>query len=123
MGYQTDLFGRFDLDKELTRELEKELIAFSEERHGGNMDHDPEYPGFWCQWIPTDDAKGIEWDGNEKFYNYVEWLEVIIEKFLIPNGYVLNGEVQWEGEESGDLGNIIVKDNVVTVQQGRVVYG
>lgn len=122
MGYTTDLFGQFDLDRELTRELEKELLEFADTRHGGNTEHDPEYPGFWCQWIPTNDAKGIEWDGNEKFYNYVEWLQVIIDKFLIPNGYVLNGEVQWEGEESGDLGNIVVKDNIITVQQGKVVY-
>ena len=29
-------------------------------------------PGLWCQWTPTQDGMGIEWDGNEKFYNYTE---------------------------------------------------
>src|SRR5216117_2712686 len=29
-------------------------------------------PGLWCKWIPTADKLGIEWDGEEKFYNYIE---------------------------------------------------
>lgn len=39
-------------------------------------------PGLWCQWVPTADLQGIEWDGNEKFYNYVEWLKYIVTNFL-----------------------------------------
>lgn len=83
-------------------------------------------PGLWCQWIVRDDDDGaftiIEWDGGEKFYHYVEWLEYIIEHFLKPWGRTLNGEVHWAGEEPGDLGKIVVEDNVVTAKQGRVVY-
>lgn len=81
-------------------------------------------PCLWCQWIVRDDDTRtiIEWDGNEKFYNYVEWLEYIIENFLNPWGRTLNGKVCWTGEDSGDLGKIVVKDNVVTVHPGRVVY-
>ena len=30
-------------------------------------------PGLWCQWIPSEDSKSIEWDGGEKFYDY-DWL-------------------------------------------------
>jgi hypothetical protein len=80
-------------------------------------------PGLWCQWRPTDDGMGIEWDGGEKFYEYVAWIEYLIDKVLGPRGYVLNGEVEWEGEESGDLGKISIKDNVVTVFDGIVSYG
>lgn len=29
-------------------------------------------PGLWCQWVPSEDGKGIEWDGGEKFYAYTE---------------------------------------------------
>jgi hypothetical protein len=72
-------------------------------------------PGLWCQWIPLSDGTGIEWDGNEKFYNYVEWLQYLIEHFLKPWGYTLNGNVQWQGEEMGDVGMIAVKDNVLKV--------
>lgn len=79
-------------------------------------------PGLWCQWVPTDDGTGIAWDGGEKFYAYVEWITYIVAKFLKPWGYVLNGEVLWQGEDSGDFGKIVVTDNEVAVKQGRKVY-
>ena len=79
-------------------------------------------PGLWCQWIPNDEGTVIEWDGGEKFYEYEQWLEYIIDNFLKPWGYVLNGEVTWEGEESGDLGKLIVEDNVVIIKTGTVTY-
>ena len=70
-------------------------------------------PGLWCQWTPTSDRMGIEWDGGEKFYYYTEWLVYLINKVLAPNGYVLNGVVEWEGEERSDVGEITVIDNRV----------
>ena len=70
-------------------------------------------PSLWCQWIPTGDGTAIEWDGDEKFYSYVEWLEYIINNFIVPWGYVLNGEVSWSGEETDDCGVIYCKDNKV----------
>jgi hypothetical protein len=73
-------------------------------------------PSLWCQWVPTDDCTGIEWDGNEKFYSYNEWLFYLINKVLTPNGYTLNGVVKWQGEELGDVGKIVVIDNVITIQ-------
>jgi len=79
-------------------------------------------PGLWCGWMPTDDKTGIEWDGREKFYNYIKWIEYIVEKILIPRGYVLNGEVSWIGEDPSDLGLIVVKNNEVITKQGKVIY-
>jgi len=79
-------------------------------------------PGLWCQWVPSEDGWSIQWDGNEKFYNYVEWLEYVIDKILAPKGYVLNGTVDWQGEETEDIGRIVVIDNVVKVQEGYVAY-
>jgi len=78
--------------------------------------------GLWCQWTPTKDGNGIGWDYGEKFYHYVEWLEYIVENFLKPWGYVLNGSVQWQGEESNDIGEITVEDNEVRVGRGEVYY-
>lgn len=75
-------------------------------------------PGLWCDWAPTDDGKGIEWNGREKFYNYVEWLEYIIANFLAPKGYVLNGQVQYQGEDIEDQGVLSVKDNILRVRAG-----
>jgi hypothetical protein len=75
----------------------------------------PCQPGLWCRWVPTDCGKFLEWDGGEKFYNYVDWLRYIIEHFLIPWGYTLNGCVSWEGEDRNDVGRICVHDNEVGV--------
>lgn len=79
-------------------------------------------PGLWCQWVPTEDGKYLEWDGGEKFYYYVEWLQYIIDKILKPRKYKLSGEVEWQGEDSSDFGKIVVKNNVITTKQGRKTY-
>lgn len=79
-------------------------------------------PGLWCQWTPNEDGTAIEWDGGEKFYNYVEWIKYLIEKILAPRGYVLNGEVNWYGEDSYDVGVICIKDNVVTTKTLTKTY-
>jgi hypothetical protein len=60
---------------------------------------------------------GIEWDCGEKFYNYTEWLVYLIHKVLAPNGYILNGVVEYSGEEMGDVGEIVVVDNRVFVRE------
>lgn len=81
-------------------------------------------PGLWCQWVYEidKDGFGIEWDQNEKFYNYEEWLVYIIDHFLKYWGYTLNGQVEWRGEDDTDLGLIVVKDNVVSTKSGKVTY-
>jgi len=79
-------------------------------------------PGLWCQWIPTDDRHGIVWDCGEKFYEYTAWLAYIIEHFLEPWGFRLDGEVTWQGESPDDIGKLTVKNNMVYENAGRVVY-
>lgn len=73
-------------------------------------------PGLWCDWIPTDDGAKIVWNGGEKFYHYVTWLQYLINHFLAPSGFLLNGTVTWQGEEHGDVGRIIVTENKVHVE-------
>lgn len=80
-------------------------------------------PGLWCQWTPTEDGEAIVWDGGEKFYDYVEWLQYLIAHFLKPWGYVLNGKVEWEGEERSDFGVICVEANEVSIRSGRRELG
>ena len=81
-------------------------------------------PGLWCQWIVEGDEHGmvLQWDGGEKFYNYVEWLKYLITHFFTKWDVLLNGEIEWYGEERSDMGKIIVKDNVVTTKVATVTY-
>lgn len=78
-------------------------------------------PGLWCHWIPTEDREGIEWNGAEKFYDYVEWIEYIIEYFLDSWGYKLNGVVHWKGKDPSDIGTIFITDNKVEVIEGKML--
>ena len=79
-------------------------------------------PGLWCQWVPSADGEAIVWDEGEKFYEWEAWLEYIIEHFLKRWGYVLNGQVEWMGEDYDDRGRITVTDNVVKSQVATLSY-
>ena len=82
-------------------------------------------PGLWCQWVietPTNDEQVLCWDGGEKFYSYVEWLKYLITHFFSKWGVLLNGEISWSGEESSDLGKIVVTNNEVKVLDGKIIY-
>lgn len=72
-------------------------------------------PSLWLQWIPTEDRLHIEWDGNEKFYHADEWIIYLIDRVLAPRGYVLNGVVYAQGEDSCDIWEIHIDDNVVEI--------
>lgn len=150
MGYTTNFEGVLKLNKQLTTEDKEYLEKFANTRRmardieGFGIDgefyvdgdtngfDDPTVinvnvpprtqPGLWCQWEPTYDGWGIEWNGGEKFYDYVEWLEYLIKMILAPKGYVLNGTIKWFGEDSDDMGRILVKDNKVTTEYGTIVY-
>lgn len=83
-------------------------------------------PGLWCQWkletvnpLSVDNKEPIEafleWDGGEKFYYYIEWLEYMIETFFAPKSYHLSGCLLAIGESSDDARYIVVENNVIQV--------
>lgn len=119
MGYSTDFRGSFEFDKPLTAEQKNTLDEFNEECHDSGTNEHIGFPSFYCQWVPNDDGTELQWDGGEKFYEYVEWLEYLIKHFIEPWGRKLNGSVDWRGEEWDDAGTIIVTDNKVeTIERG-----
>ena len=122
MGLNTDFHGQFTLDRPLTAKHQTILEEFTEEEHEpSKADADGQPPNLYCQWRPTADGTGLEWDGAEKFYDYSEWLEYLIAHFLKPWGYVLSGEVRYNGWTEGVAGTIIVANNQVTVTREQVV--
>jgi hypothetical protein len=72
-------------------------------------------PSLWMGWKYDAKAKVIEWDGGEKFYNYVLWIEYLIRRVFVPRQIVVNGAVTYRGEGRRDTGTITVTNNVVTV--------
>jgi hypothetical protein len=103
------------------------FVGNEEKRGGIHYTHPPSIlhesrpplgqPGLWCQWIPTEDGTGIMHYGGDKFIYYVEWLQYLIEHFLQPWGYVLSGDVHWQGDFAKDVGMIIVRKNMVTTSK------
>ena len=81
----------------------------------------PTQPGLWCQWVINNNNE-LEWDGGEKFYSYIEWLNYLIKNFFKPWGVLLNGEIEWVGEDSSDRGKIVVTDNKVDVFEVKIKY-
>lgn len=71
-------------------------------------------PGLWCKWVPNEDGSYLEWNGAEKFYSYLEWLEYLKVNFFEPWGYTLSGTATWVGEEYNDKGIITINDNIIT---------
>ena len=150
MGYTTDFSGQVNVDPPLNQAEIEYLNKFNRTRrmkrgkgpyfvdgsgwYGQGLDADvTDYnnppagqPGLWCQWRPTDDGTAIEWDGGEKFYNSVEWMEYLIEHFLKPGAvaanelsflqanHVLNGTIKAQGEDMDDRWKLVVTDNVVS---------
>ena len=151
MGYTTDFTGCFKLNKKLdkkthdflnklntTRRVARNIKGYGVEGEfyvdgDGYMGQDRDatvidynrppltQPGLW-QWAPTEDGKAIEWDGGEKFYEYVAWIKYIVENVLKPKGYSLTGSVEWIGEDRDDLGQIVIKKNSIKVLRGTVTY-
>lgn len=131
-----------------------DVLNYNEPAHG--------QPELWCQWVPTSDNTGIEWDGGEKFYSSAEWMAYLIDTFLKPGAtvqqellalqtqarekrtlvvrdassgwiypqefaaftfnHLCNGSIDAAGENVDDRWRLVVRDNVVSVEQGAITY-
>jgi hypothetical protein len=61
----------------------------------------------------SEDREFIVPEQDESRHGFRLWLKLVIEHYLAPRGYVLDGEVTWEGEDRDDSGTIFVKGNQV----------
>jgi hypothetical protein len=131
MGYTVQLSGKLK-DTRTAEEIyghEGEYFAMDDGQYGQSTDETvidgntsaKSQPGLWCGWQINDENE-LDWNGGEKFYHYVEWLKYLIAHFFEKWGVKLNGEIFWTGEDSSDMGKIVVTDNVVTVFDGVPQY-
>jgi hypothetical protein len=110
MGYTTSFEGRFELDRLPHAEVIVQINALSgadgrELKNGA--------PDAYCPWELTKDCRGIEWDGGEKAYRYIEWLQYIIDHVLKPAGVGIGGTVSYSGEDVTDAGIIAIEGGQV----------
>lgn len=120
MGYTTTFQGKFKFSQQLTLNQFNELKDLYERNFSLSMDtmlrkhklsqHDQ------LQWVPDKHGHFLEWDGGEKFYNYVEWLEFLIANCFYHWNVILDGKVFFQGESSDDSGFIEIVNNNITVK-------
>ena len=89
MGYTTKFEGEFIITPYPTEEFVETINLFSSKRHD-----EEQYPGIWCQWIINSNGR-LLWSGGEKFYFYIEWLQYLIDEYFKPQGYELNGKINY----------------------------
>ncbi|MFD6858071.1 hypothetical protein ACFWCF_12135 [Rhodococcus sp. NPDC060090] len=123
MAYTTAFDGRFEITPPLNRQEIDFLTRFAGSAsgpHNAGRDGLPTRgrPLSWCQWVPTGDGSALEWDGDQVFYRYTEWLEYLIAALLAPRGHVMSGIVEVR-TSAGDFGRITVRDNEVDAQISR----
>lgn len=114
MGYTTDFTGAVQLGRKLTMAEAKELLEIADSQNAEKFTGIDAY----FQWVPANTLEHIVWDGNEKFYKYVEQLQWLC-KWLAERGVSANGSIFWQGEETGDTGTLAVADNQVTAQPNQ----
>lgn len=105
-----------------------------------NRSH-PDQPGLWLKWDVNEEGTEISWTGDEKFYDSPEWMTYLINNLFSESArayveqnqiaapderfaqfsfdHVFNGEILAQGEDINDRWLLVVKDNVVTVEELR----
>ena len=88
-----------------------------------NINDSGDMPSFWCDLEIVEEIGEtfIQWNGSEKTYGVnVEngWFTWLIDNFFKPCGYVLNGEMTWQGEYDDDTGTIKIENNIVSLHFG-----
>ena len=91
MGYETDFTGEFRANKP----FDSKALAFLQ-----GLDARPGTPQSACPWYAVADVVMAR-DG--KAYDAEAWLRLLLDA-ISPLGYVLNGQVEWIGEDPDDRG-------------------
>jgi|TARA_R100000479_G_scaffold171555_1_gene115209 hypothetical protein len=132
MGYNTDWNGVLNLSRELTPSEQQEWETIRNERHDSQYnygDERREFPSMWCGFEVSGDC--FSWDGGEKTYEGVGWIKFFIDKlkeWSKNESIYAWGEMEWDGEESDDIGKVVVEfatntgEQIVKVQQGSIMY-
>ncbi len=158
MGYTTDFTGSVSVQPPLTAAEADYLRRFAESRRFTRIDgpyalHEDGFrgpriidynrppegqPSLWCDFAPTGDGTGIEWNGAEKFHDAEIWMQYLIDTFLksgaavqgelaepvagrtydpafehLTFDHVVNGTIEAQGEDPDDTWRLVVRANAV----------
>jgi hypothetical protein len=122
MPYCVYYRGEISINPPLSEEHAAAVLAFSKKEHNEltkpifarvAASEEPDLPGYSGLFDISEDRSTILPDEDESDHGLRLWLVLLVEHFLRPLGYVLNGEVSWDASDVADRGCIFVKDNAV----------
>ena len=76
---------------------------------------EPDLPWYTGLLAISEDRNLILPEEDESRPGFGMWLRLLLAHFLFARGYVLNGQVSWEGEDPDDRGILFVKDNGIEI--------
>lgn len=112
MGYNTKFDGEFKFSRKLTHTEAGILRDFYD---GNDIGCFEGKPNAYLQWVVSQDRDALVYDGEEKFYEYIPWIEYLCKNYFEPWGVKVNGRVKWQGEDAGDIGVIVATDSQIDV--------
>ncbi len=104
MGYTTVFIHHFQLEPALSPEQTQQINEWMAQRFGSNTETNVVPHSFYCQWQVSNDGTHLEWDKGEKFYGYLEWLQVLAQRFFTPWAIKVSGAIYFQGEKPDDRG-------------------
>jgi len=122
MGYSVYYRGEIEIAPPLTEEDAEIVLDFSNHRRTAKTapifaavaaSAEPNLPGHSGLFELSEERDVIVPDEFESRHGLRLWVVLLIEHFLAPLGYILDGEVSWTADEADDRGTIFVKNNTV----------
>jgi len=128
MGYNTDWNGYLETSRPFTESEINQWTEMAETRHDSEYHYgnsQREYPSIWCDFeISNQEGTGVfQWNGSEKTYEGLGWIKYFLNWTMkLDEPMVVKGRFDWEGEEEGDEGVVIVerKDRDYIIHIGEV---
>ncbi|MFA7333377.1 MAG: hypothetical protein WC130_03690 [Kiritimatiellia bacterium] len=123
MGYNTEFKGVL----EFTCPMDADRLAYLNGMLGDNPDDMPAYKKFglqlsYIQYELTKDFKGIQYDGNEKFYFAENACNYIIKNMQAKYpDFGLSGYLDAQGEDMEDRWRLVIVDGVAVREDMTIV--
>jgi hypothetical protein len=98
MGYNLSIYGTLELSGKPSKEA---IEVLDQWRDAKSPIKELSYP---LNFQFDDDGNLEALDDSDRNYDFDMMLVAFVETFLLPEGITVEGEIQWDGEESGDQG-------------------
>jgi hypothetical protein len=130
MSYSVYYRGEITISPPLSEEHAATVLAFAKKEYNHltkplfariAASPGPDLPGYWDLFSISEDRTTILPDEDESTHGLRLCLALLVEHYLAPLGYVLNGEVSWDADDVNDRGCIFIKDNLIEDVDDEIV--